>query len=223
MGSHNGPKISGSRNMLLNIDAFNFASYSGAGNTINSLITNEKLSGAGVTFISSKGESSFSFGGAGIVTSASNTGISGNTDRTLSCWVKFSSKNSQSVMSFGANGVGTGYGIETTATVWQFNFGSVGSATTITYNSNQWYQVSCVGQNAGGNNHNFSLYINGRFQASVGFTFINTTNSTLRLGTNPAANLRLNGLISQARIYNKALDAKELLSNFNNFKSRYGY
>lgn len=223
MGASTGPKILGIRNALYSIDASNSTSYSGMGNTINSLLSGQKLTGSGVTFISNKGESSFSFGGAGIVTSNSNTGISGNTDRTISCWVKFTNKTNQSVLSIGANGVGTGYGIETTSTVWNISFGSVGSATTITYNANQWYQVACVGEKSGVNNHNFKLYINGNFQASTGFTYINTTNSPLKLGTNTASNLFLNGFISQARIYNKALSAKEIQHNFDNFKSRYGY
>ena len=223
MGASTGPKVNGLQNAILKIDASNFSSYIGVGNTINSITSGQKLTGSGVTFISNKGESCFSFGGAGIVTSYLNIGITGNTNRTFSCWVKFTSKTNQAVFSLGTNGVGNGYGIETTPTVWQFNFGSVGSATTITYNANQWYYVSCVGQKIDTFNHNVKLYINGVLQSSVGFTYISTTNSTLKLGTNPAGTLNLSGFISKLSVYDIVLKSEEILNNYNNFKSRYGY
>jgi hypothetical protein len=50
---------------------------------------------------------------------------------------------------------------------------------------------------------------------------INTTNSPFYLGTNPARTLRLNGYISQARIYKKALSTREIEKNYDAFKGRY--
>jgi hypothetical protein len=67
-----------------------------------------------------------------------------------------------------------------------------------------------------------SLYVNGSLVYSGTDTSINTTNSTLKLGTNNSGSLAFNGRISQAKVYNKALSAREIKKNYDGMKSKFG-
>ncbi len=219
MGVGNGPKLEGADSLFGSVDAANIRSVSGS--TITNILTGNNTLSTGVSIVQASGASYISFGGAGIVTSFSNTGISGANSRTLSAWVKFTSKAIQSVMSIGANGAGTGFGLETSSTVWNLSIGNSGTATTLTYDANVWYHVAYVGEFLTSNSITSRLYINGVLRYSAATASINTTNSPFYLGTNPARTLRLNGYISQARIYKKALSAREIEKNYNAFKGRY--
>ncbi len=219
MGVGNGPKIEGFDSLFGSIDAANIRSVSGS--TITNTFTGNNTLSTGVTIVSSGGASYINFGGAGVITSFSNTGISGANSRTLSAWVKFTSKAIQAVMSIGANGAGTGFGLETSSTVWNLSIGNSGTATTLTYDANVWYHVAYVGEFLTSNSITSRLYINGVLRYSAATASINTTNSPFYLGTNPARTLRLNGYISQARIYKKALSAREIEKNYDAFKGRY--
>jgi hypothetical protein len=219
MGVGNGPKIEGFDSLFGSVDAVNVRSVSGS--TIKNSFTGNSALSSGVSIVQASGASYISFGGAGIVTSFSNTGITGANSRTLSAWVKFTSKATQSVMSVGANGSGTGFGLETTSTVWALTIGNTGTATTLTYDANVWYNVAYVGEFLTSNSITSKLYIDGVLRYSATTASINTTNSPFYLGTNPARTLRLNGYISQARIYKKALSTREIEKNYDAFKGRY--
>ena len=219
MGVGNGPKIEGFDSLFGSIDAANILSISGS--TITNTFTGNNTLSTGVTIVSSGGASYINFGGAGVVTSFSNTGISGANSRTLSAWVKFTSKATQAVMSIGANGAGTGFGLETSSTVWNLSIGNSGTATTLTYDANIWYHVAYVGEFLTSNSITSKLYINGVLRYSAATASINTTDSPFYLGTNPSRLLRLNGYISQARIYKKALNDREIFKNYEAFKGRY--
>lgn len=71
-----------------------------------------------------------------------------------------------------------------------------------------------------------SLYINGVFDASGTFTGSRQTNNVpLRLGgqyTNGSNNYMMAGQMADVKIYNKALSAAEIKSNYNQFKGRFG-
>jgi hypothetical protein len=219
MGVGNGPKIEGFDSIFGSVDAANIRSVSGS--TVTNSFTGNNTLSSGISIVQASGASYISFGGAGIVTSFSNTGISGANSRTLSAWVKFTSKATQAVMSVGANGSGTGFGLETTSTVWALTIGNTGTATTLTYDANVWYNVAYVGEFLTSNSITSKLYINGVLRYSATTASINTTNSPFYLGTNPARTLRLNGYISQARIYKKALSTREIEKNYDAFKGRY--
>jgi hypothetical protein len=219
MGVGNGPKIEGFDSLFGSIDAANIRSVSGS--TITNTFTGNNTLSTGVTIVSSGGASYINFGGAGVVTSFSNTGISGANSRTLSAWVKFTSKATQAVMSIGVNGAGTGFGLETSSTVWNLSIGNSGTATTLTYDANIWYHVAYVGEFLTSNSITSKLYINGVLRYSAATASINTTDSPFYLGTNPSRLLRLNGYISQARIYKKALNDREIFKNYEAFKGRY--
>jgi len=219
MGVGNGPKIEGFDSLFGSIDAANIRSVSGS--TIKNTFSGNTAISTGISIVNSSGASYISFGGAGIVTSFSNTGITGANSRTLSAWVKFTSKAVQSVMSVGANGAGTGFGLETSSTVWNLSIGNSGIATTLTYDANVWYHVAYVGEFLTSNSITSKLYINGVLRYNASTASINTTDSPFYLGTNPARTLRLNGFISQAKIYKKALPEREITKNYNAMKGRY--
>jgi len=219
MGVGNGPKIEGFDSLFGSIDAANIRSVSGS--TIKNTFSGNTAISTGISIVNSSGASYISFGGAGIVTSFSNTGITGANSRTLSAWVKFTSKAVQSVMSVGANGAGTGFGLETSSTVWNLSIGNSGTATTLTYDANVWYHVAYVGEFLTSNSITSKLYINGVLRYNASTASINTTDSPFYLGTNPARTLRLNGFISQAKIYKKALPEREITKNYNAMKGRY--
>jgi hypothetical protein len=219
MGVGNGPKLEGFDSLFGSVDAANIRSVSGS--TVTNSFTGNNTLSSGISIVQASGASYISFGGAGIVTSFSNTGITGANSRTLSAWVKFTSKATQAVMSVGANGSGTGFGLETSSTVWTLSIGNSGTATTLTYDANVWYNVAYVGEFLSGSSITSKLYINGVLRYSAATASINTTNSPFYLGTNPARTLRLNGYISQARIYKKALSTREIEKNYDAFKGRY--
>lgn len=219
MGVGNGPKIEGFDSIFGSIDAANIRSVSGS--TITNTLTGNTATSTGISIVNSGGASYISFGGAGIVTSFSNTDITGANSRTLSAWVKFTSKAVQSVISVGANGAGTGFGIETSSTVWNLSIGNSGVATTLTYDANIWYHVAYVGEFLTSNSITSKLYINGVLRYNASTASVNTTNSPFYLGTNPAKTLRLNGYISEAKIYKKALSDREVEKNYNAMKGRY--
>lgn len=219
MGVGNGPRIEGFDSLFGSIDVANVRSVSGS-NIKNSLSGNS-ASSTGITIVNSSGASYISFGGAGIVTSFSNTDITGANSRTLTAWVKFTSKSIQSVMSVGANGSGTGFGIETSGTIWNLSSGNSGIATTLTYDANVWYHVAYSGEFLTSNSITAKFYIDGVLRYNASATSINTTNSPFYLGTNPARTLRLNGYISQAKVYKKALSEREIIKNYNAMKGRY--
>jgi hypothetical protein len=222
MGQHGGPLNKAISNLAFSIDASNLRSYSGSGNTSYDLITLASLTLSSVTYSSSGTLSYYIFSGSGNITSSSNVGISGASSRTISCWAYFTSKAIQSLMCIGVNGAGTGWGIETSSTVFNLSKGNSGTVTSVTYTTGQWYNIVYVGQNLSANSLTVSLYINGSLQYSGTDTPINTTDSTLKLGTNNAGTLAFNGRISQAKVYNKALSSDEIQKNYDGMKSKFG-
>jgi hypothetical protein len=222
MSQHGGPLNKAFANLSLSLDASNFRSYSGSGNTSYDLISNTIATLSSVTYSSSGSLGYYVFSGAGSISTSGNSGISEANSRTLSCWVYFTSKTIQSIMCIGANGAGTGWGVETSSTVLNLSKGNSGTITSITYNTGQWYNIVYVGQNLSANSLTISLYINGSLQYSGTDTSINTTNSVLKLGTNNAGTLAFNGRISTAKVYNKALSADEIKKNYDGLKSKFG-
>ena len=221
MGSGIGPIGQALDNVVVRIDALNKLSNSGSGNTITSLVKEDSLSASGVTFLTAQGENMFVFGGSGFVTSGRNTNVSGTASRTMAVWVRFGRKAIQGCMSIGANGAGTGMALETSSTVWTLGYGNSGAATTITYNANEWYYAVYVSELVSGSTHNLKLYINGGLAHTAIFASINLTNTTLKIGFNNSGT-GMSGLIARANFYNKALTAKEIQKNYQNYRKRFG-
>jgi hypothetical protein len=222
MGSHSGPKNNSFNEVVFAIDAGNSRSYTGTGNTVIGLKSGTSFTKTTASFSGSGATAAYVFSGSGSILSSDNTGISAAVSRTLTCWVKFSSKAIQCVMSIGANGANTGYSLETSSTVWLFGYGNSGTASTITYDANQWYHVALVGTFVSGTTLSSSLYINGVLRQTNSNASINTTNSVFRIGNNPSGTVFLNGSVSQAKIYRKALSSNDISENFDDYRSRYG-
>ena len=222
MGSHSGPKNNSFNEVVFAIDAGSSRSYSGTGNTIKGLKSGSNFTKTTATFSGSGATSAYVFSGSGSIISSDNTGISAAVSRTLTCWVKFSSKASQCVMSIGANGANTGYSIETTSTVWLIGYGNTGTLSATTYDANQWYHVALVGTFVSGTTLSSTLYVNGVLRFTHSNASINTTNSVFRIGNNPSGFISMNGSVSQAKIYRKALSSNDISENFDDYRSRYG-
>lgn len=222
MASGIGPIGQAIEDVVIRIDALNSRSFTGVGNTISSLIGEDKLNQTSVTLSSFGGESAFVFGQAGaFVTSSKNTGVSGTSSRTMAAWVKFGKKAIQGVMSVGANGSGTGMALETSSTVWTLGRGNVGTATTVTYDTHTWYYAVYVSQQTSGSTHNLKLYINGGLAHTAIVTGINLTDSTLKIGFNNGG-VGISGQVSRTNFYKKDLTDREIQKNYWNYKSRYG-
>ncbi len=221
MGVSGGPTVQALQDVVVRMDAINSLSYSGIGNTINSLINEDKLSFRGVTFVSAGGETAFRFAGAGFVTSGKNTGVSGTQSRTMAAWVRFGSKASQGLMSTGANGAGTGMALATSSTVWLLGYGNSGILTTVTYNAHQWYHAIYTSTFVSGSTHNLQLFINGGIAHSALVSGINLTNNTLRIGCDNGG-VGISGLIARANFYKNALNPREIQKTYWNYKGRFG-
>ena len=222
MGSGVGPIISGFDSLSVKLDAGNTVSSSQSGPTVNDIISNTSHTVTTVTYSSSGSVKYFVFAGSGNITGSNNVAISGANSRTISCWVYFTSKTIQSIMCIGVNGAGTGWGIETSSTVFTLSKGNSGTVTSITYNTGQWYNIVYTGENLTANSLTIKLYVNGNLEYTGTDTSINTTNSTLKLGTNNAGTLFFNGRISSASVYKKILSASEIKKNYNSLKSKFG-
>ena len=221
MGTNNGPVGQGLENVVIRVDLYDSNSYSGTGNTINSVIKSQSLSSSAIGYTKVGSERALVFSGAGFVTSANNTGVSGATSRTLSCWVKFGSKASQGVLATGVNGSGTGMAIATTSTVFLLAYGNSGTVTTTTYNQNQWYNVNYVSELITGTTHRVKLYVNGGLAHTAVVTGINLTNASLRIGMDMSG-FGMSGQIARVNFYDKALSDKEIFKTYVNYRSRFG-
>jgi len=224
MGTNNGPVGQGLENVVIRVDIYDSKSYSGTGNTINSVLKSQSLSSSAIGYTVVGSEKALVFaggGGAGFVTSLSNTGVSAAQSRTMSCWVKFGSKSSQGCVATGANGSGTGMAIATSSTVFLLATGNSGILTTITYNQNQWYYLSYVSEFVTGTTHRLKLYVNGGIAHSSVATNINLTNAPLRIGMDMSG-FGMSGQIARVNFYDKALSDKEILKTYVNYRSRFG-
>ena len=221
MGISGGPIGQALQDVVIRVDMLNSNSYSGVGNTITSTTNNERLNLAGVAFTSVNKENALRFTGAGFVTSVNNTGVSGATSRTMTCWVKFGQKANQGAMATGANGAGTGMALGTSSTVFLMGYGNSGILTTVTYNANQWYHLTYVSEFVTGTTHRLKLYVNGGIAHSSVVTGINLTNAMLRLGMDQSG-FGMSGLMARANFYKTALSDREIQKSYWNYKSRFG-
>jgi len=212
--------------LKLFIDAGNAASYPGSGTTVTDLVgTQNGTLTNGVGFNSANG-GYFTFDGVNdYIDFGINTTIQPTAARTISLWVNLSvSGLLSSFFSDGnlytdRNGVNiwfdaNGYRSElASASTYQLlNFGNT--------TKNVWYYLT----------HSFNgttikTYINGSLTNSASQNIIPTNGiyPTLIGKPNGGTGLPLLGNFSQCKIYNVQLSDAEVLTDFNEFKARYGY
>jgi len=218
-------------NLRLYYDPSNPSSYSGSGTVINDLSGNG-LNGtmSNITFTSPY----FSFNGTSSQISVADNALlePGSGDWSVEFWVNHSViSGSSRILIAKTDGGGPGdwgYGLRNGST--GNTFMEVGNGTTSinspssTLSINTWYQVVGVWTNVASNS--ITIYINGSLIGSNSheFTSIKNTTSPLYLGSFNGGQFSqwLNGRMGVVRMYNKALNASEVLQNFNADKSKYG-
>ena len=90
---------------------------------------------------------------------------------------------------------------------------------------NTWYNVTALYNSS---NEKIEIYINGQLKSSTTRTgqtsgVLQTNTRNLSIGSTPADGTRyIQGRISSAKIYNRALTAQEIKQNYNATKKRYG-
>jgi len=205
------------------IDAGNTLSYSGTGTTVTDLTGTQNGTLVNGTSYSSADGGTFVFDGINdYIDFGINTAIQPVSSGTYLCWVKFN--GSGTIWSFSNYTVSRG-GI----LVWYDNNGlrailtnSVSSAIQpVQFNdgSTAWKYVTVSFDGT-----TVKTYINGVLKVTTTQTVVpNNGLFKMRLGNTNGEDFVMTGKISQMKIYNEARTDAEVLTDFNEFKSRYGY
>ena len=217
--------------LKLFIDAGNPLSYSGSGTTVTDLIgTQNGTLTNGVGYSSSNG-GYFTFDGVNdYIDFGINTAIRPLSARTISMWVyvDVTSANSPYFYVDTDRAVSGLKGVE----IW---LDSAGYRSALENNTS--YQVG-VNRPPIINSKGVWYYISTSFNGSIFKTYINGTLSntytqtitptaqtlvSTKIGTQDPSSGNLKGYISQMKIYDVQRSDAEVLTDFNEFKSRYGY
>jgi hypothetical protein len=215
--------------LLFYLDAANPRCYSGSGTSVMEL-----TSGIGATLVNGVGfnsanNGSFVFDGSNDYI---NCGLISNTFNSLSVEVMFKIgilNKKQSVISTYDNSLGWGIELLDNTSNNAFNFfgfTSSGIYTSIQSTSsgllNQLYFITGVFSGS----NSISIYINGTLNNSVNTNYSSISKfstSNLQLGDDPnTQSLYLQGNVFSAKLYNRALSAAEIKTNYNGTKKRYG-
>ena len=173
--------------------------------------------------------------------SSLNTGISGNSPKSIEAWVKFNSLDNISVVSIGNLSDYNQFELAANNNKLILNIGSnfssnlaIKSISTLT--TNKWYHVVITwsrnfAKTANYKYGTFTMYINGlkdndyfnrdgEYNHNIDITLVNSTSTPVYIGTS----LRpFNGKLGILKVYRKELLEIEVLNRFNATKSRFGY
>ena len=211
--------------LVFQLDAANFRSYSGSGNTANGLV-----SGIGGTLVNGTGFSSanngsFIFDGSDDYIAASGTNFPlSNSPRTLNIWFYTKSStwiaDSNNLFSYGTNGTRQSFSIDFESyPTMQFytwsddiNWNSFGPQegwknVQVTYDGN----TTCRVYEAG-------ILVTTK---TLGAQLNTVLSSNVQIGAITSLSHYFNSNISQVSMYNRALTAQEILQNYNATKGRY--
>jgi hypothetical protein len=206
--------------LVFQIDAGNLRCYSGSGITVNGLvgIGGNLLNGVGFT---SSNSGSFVFDGTndridfGTV-SANTTGTS-----TVGCWVRTTSTSQCMTVTFESYG-SIYINRFTTGKILAFFDGSTGNnsaadVSNTSVNDGKWHYLAATN-----NGTTCSMYIDGILDKTYSETPFYSTGIYNQISGQADGNNHMNGSVSSAHIYNRALTAQEIKQNFNATKKRYG-
>jgi hypothetical protein len=207
--------------LVLNLDAGNSLSYPGTGTTWTDLSGSNNGTITNVTYTASPGY--FSFNGTSSRIDFSS-GITSGDYLTYETWVNPTSLSGYSVIA-NSNSWSTGY------VHFQFHssspsfdlYGGGDRVSTATYSLNTWYHLVAVYSNV---SHTLTFYTNGVLTntiSSIPSVTIANTPFTIGAWNSGGFSRFYNGKISTFRAYNIALDATQVLQNYNALKSRFGY
>ena len=214
--------------LKLFIDAGNALSYSGTGTTVTDLTGTQNGTLTNGTSYSSANGGSFIFDGINdYIDFGINTTIQPVTTATYNMWLNFSGPGTP--WSFSNDGTGTNGGIRTWLDAGGLRFLLASSSTYQYYTTysnngsliqyNNWYYLTLSIDGS-----TIKTYVNGVLQRTIAQTTIPTNGvKPLRIGQMNGDNWPMNGKISQMKIYNVQRSDAEVLTDYNEFKSRYGY
>jgi hypothetical protein len=220
------------------LDAAQTASYPGSGTTWTDLSGNGN-NGTLVnapTFSSIVGGGTLIFNGINqYATITGYKGITGTAARTSIVWFKTNVLNTPyRLLGWGTASLGAKWNISLDVTTYRVRAELAGGAA-VTCNpgtpnvaDTNWHMVATTAP-AGGTANDIKIYIDGNLITDVtitnGATAINTVaNIDVSFGASlvDASPNYLNGNISTGQIYNRALTADEITTNFNALRNRYG-
>jgi len=218
--------------LLLNLDAGNIKSYPGSGTAWTD------ISGNGISAtLQNSGTASFSngyctFAPPDMINTAAyyqitDTRISSLTSLSIECWFYITSFYANAARPFSprvteANSP-IGFSISNGSVTWELNGSGTwqtGSASNSDCTTGRWI---CVQQSTDETTKLFKTYVNGQLVGSLTYTGIPNSGGGILLGRGFYGGVvNFAGRISNAKCYNRALSANEMLQNFNGQRGRYG-
>jgi hypothetical protein len=213
--------------LVLNLDAGFTGSYPKGGTTWRDLSGNgnDGTLVNGPTFVSDNGGSIVFDGVNDTISIPSNSLLNTPNGFTSEIWVKFN--NSSAAVVIHKEFVYTIRRANSTTlqwadgTNWSYaNWGSTSPSFTYdTSNTNRYYHIAVT---KSGNV--VTVYLDGtsKVQKTFGNNGVGGNTNPLYIGSYASGNSFLNGNVSAARIYNRALTSTEILQNYNATKTRYG-
>ena len=228
MGQYYNPVISSPDTLVLNIDAANFRSYAGSGNTCYDLSArNNRGTLTSVTFAGSGGTGAFVFDG---LTSTINLGTTngGNqtTSWTIESWIKPNTAGEGSAGRIFQHSSGslTGYicALDNSAVSngIKLNTYAVGGFTVRVGNcitNGSWQQVVWAFSPG-----SVTFYVNGAAIGTSATTSPASYTGSDYIGNDPGGTSTFDGNIGIVRFYGNTLNAAEIRKNYNSLKKRYG-
>jgi hypothetical protein len=210
-----------SSNLIRSYDVSNQLSYPGSGTTLGD-VSGNSVDGTlvnGVGYNNSNGGSLVFDGNDDYVSFSS--GFSSTDNLTYEAWVNPSSLGGWGVL-LNHDSWNTGYiHFQFAGNLLQFALnGESDKYSTYSFNTNTWYQVAAVYSKSA---KTISFYVNGTLTNTENYNNPPTiTNSSLKLGSWNGNDRFFNGKIGLVRIYNSALSASDIQTNFNGSKTRFG-
>ena len=225
------PVVTYPTSLKLFIDAANRLSYSGTGSTVTDLTGTQNGTLVNGTSYSSADGGSFVFDGINDYVSFPNNSFNYQ-EFTIEMWFKKNTTGNQVLFNNFDYTVPNQYGVQLNFYGGRFNavcFLGSGASQLEVYPTNvptngTWYHVQMRKLSGG----NLTVWLNGLLIGTLVTTsnIAYTSNCKTTIGCQAYSTHRTtfyNGAISMCRVYNVANSDAQMLTNFNEFKSRYGY
>jgi hypothetical protein len=206
--------------LVLSLDAGNFRSYPGTGNTVYDLSGSGNTSDLinGPTYLSSNLGTFVLDGTNDYINVNSLANILSKTAYTKIAYIYISNfTTSNNIISGGFSGEHAFWMFGTN----KLNAGHNGAWNTVvgatSLSLNTWYFAAVTYNNSTG----WKLYLNGVEDGTSANTTTFTGNQEIVIGAYSSGN-NFTGRISNVQVYNRALSSQEILQNYNATKKRYG-
>jgi hypothetical protein len=228
MGQYYNPVISNPDSLALNIDAANFRSYSGSGNTCYDLSAYSNTGAlTSVTFAGTGATETFVFNGtSSIINLGTPSGANVTTSWTLESWIRPTNAGATNAARVYSHSTGslTGFvcALDNSAVTngLQINTYAVSGFSARIGNcitNGSWQQVVWA-FSAG----SVTFYVNGAAVGTSSVTSPSAYTGTDYIGNQAGTANTFNGSIGIIRLYRSTLTAAQVLQNFSAHRSRYG-